>query len=745
MTPRPGFYTFTARPCHPYNFAAMSWLLQSSFEAALRHHQAGDLAQAASGYEAALRINPAFAPAQHYLGLVRYQTGKPEEGISLIRRALALQPDLTEAHYNLGNIYRELGRGDEAAASYRTVLRAEPGNPGALGNLALLLKELGRTGEAEPLLRRLVKAAPGYADGHAALGAVLLETDRPDEALQHLRRAVDLTPGHAEAHYNLGRALFASGQTRPAEESFRTALQLNPRDAEAADALAHTLTTQQRNAEAAAIYRQLAQQYPDDVARQRSLGGALHRAGQLTAAIEIYRQALARGPGDSGTLTNLGSALRDQGRIDEAIDAYRQALKIDPGSTLARSSLLFTLSFKEDADTAEVAAEHRRFDEQHARPLTTAARPHANPRDPERRLRVGYLSADFRNHPGGIFQLPVLEHHDSSQIESYCFSVGRVSDSFTERFRRAAHHWRDVGALTDEGLAEAIRADGIDILVESFGHMAGNRLLAVARKPAPIQIAFPIYPNTSGLTAIDYRLMDPWVAPPSAEALFSETLFRLPETHLCYEPMDRQAPPALDLPMAKNGFITFGCFNNLAKIGPRTVALWARLLKELPSSRLVLKWLGMSDEGDASIAAAFASQGIDKSRLTLLGWSADPYEPYRGIDLCLDPVRAGGGTTTCDSLWMGVPVLTLYDSKPLSRMGLSLLSNVGLNELITADDDAYVRRAMELATQPGRLTAIRQGLRERFMASPVMDGARYTRFVEQAYREMWRRWCRGKE
>ena len=723
----------------------MSRLLQSTFEAALRHHQAGDLAQAASGYEAALRIDRAFAPAQHYLGLVRYQTGRPDEGIGLIRRALALQPDLTEAHYNLGNIYRELGRRDEAVACYRTVLRAEPGNPGALGNLALLLKELGRPREAEPLLRRLVSAAPGYPDGHAALGAVLLETDRPGEALQHLRRVVELTPAQAEAHYNLGRALFANGQTQPAEESFRAALRLNPRDAEAADALAHTLTTQQRHAEAVTLYRELAQQQPDDIARQRSLGGALHRAGQLAAAIATYRLALARNPGDAGTFINLGAALRDQGRIDDAIEAYRQALTIDPDSVLARSSLLFTLSFKEDADPAEVAAEHRRFDERHARPLTTAARPHANARDPDRRLRVGYLSPDFRNHPAGIFQLPVLEHHDSTRIESYCFSLGRVSDSFTERFRRAAHHWRDVGALTDEGLAEAIRADGIDILVESSGHMAGNRLLAVARKPAPVQVCFPIYPNTSGLSALDYRLMDPWVAPPSADALFSESLFRLPETHLCYEPMDRQAPAAVALPMAGNGFITFGCFNNVAKIGPRTVALWARLLKELPSSRLVLKWLGMADGGDASIAAAFASHGIDRGRLTLLGWSADPYEPYRGIDLCLDPVLAGGGTTTCDSLWMGVPVITLYDSKPLSRMGLSLLSNAGLGELIAGDEDAYIRLAAELATQPGRLAAMREGLRERFMASPVMDGQRYTRFVEQAYREMWRQWCRGKE
>jgi predicted O-linked N-acetylglucosamine transferase (SPINDLY family) len=721
----------------------MSRLLQSTFEAALRHHQAGDLAQAASGYEAALRIDTAFAPAYHYLGLVRYQTGKPDEGISLIRRALAFQPDLTEAHYNLGNIYRELGRRDEAVASYRTVLSAEPDNPGALGNLALLLKELGRHREAEPLLRRLVRIAPDYAAGHTGLGAVLLETDRPIEALTHLRHAVALAPTDAEAHYNLGRAHLATGSTGEAEQSLRAALRINPHDADAYNDLGQTLLAQYRYTDAVGVYEELVRYSPDNGEYRKSLGNALHSAGRLGAAIATYRDALERRPADTQTRTILSNVLLEQGRVEEAVAAYREVLALDPHVALAHSNLLFALCFLEGADPQEVFAEHRRFDAIYGLPLTRAAPASRNNRDPERRLRIGYLSPDFRYHPGGHFLLPPVEHRDRDRFELYLYSTTRHADGFTERFQKATDHWRQVGALSDEGLERTIREDGIDILFECAGHMAGRRLLVCARRPAPIQISFPLYPNTTGLSAINYRIMDSHFAPPGSDAYHSETLIRLPDAHVCYEPSDREVEPSARPPSDTSGHVTFGCFNNVAKVGPRTIALWARLLRAVPGSRLVLKWLGLNDTEESWFVAAFRQHGIAPDQLVLSGRAPSPYTPYLDIDIALDPLHANGGTTTCDALWMGVPVISCPGPIPFSRVGLCHLTNAGLPELLAKDEDDYLAIAVGLASDRERLRRVRQGLKERFARSPLMDGPRYTCHLESEMRRVWKEWCQN--
>ena len=721
----------------------MSFDAGSVFEAALKAHQAGDTDRAAAGYRMTLQLKPDFAPAQHYLGLVLYQQGETEQAIALIRRALTLDPRLAGAHYNLGNIFRELRRPKEAQASYRAALRSEPRNPATLHNLGTLLYEVNILDEAETVLRQLLALEPRHAEGRAALGALLLRTSRAREALNEFHEARKLAPRNPQLVYNLGVALLECGDARQAEAAFRTAVQIDPSNAEAVNNLGNALLAQHRHRDAVAILEDLVDRHPAHAGYRGNLAIAYHGVGRLTDSEQAYRRALTIEPENATLHANLGTVLRDQGRMNEAIAVYRQALALDRTLWFAQSNLLFALSFKEDADLAEVLAEHRRFDEVHTRLLTRAALPHANMRDPEKRLRVGYLSSDFRRHPCGFFLLPVLENHDASQIESFCYSTGKSSDAFTERFRSAANHWREVSALTDQALAETIRHDSIDILVECSGHMANHRLLAVARKPAPVQVSFPMYPNTTGMEAVDYRFADPYVAPASADDLYTETLIRLPETHLCYEPSDRLIEPAATMPMKRNGYVTFGCFNNISKLGPRTVALWSRLLRAIPSARLTLKWLGLNNAGDNPVVAGFAAHGIGPDRLQLSGWVDNHYEPYRDIDICLDPVRAAGGTTTCDALWMGVPVIALYDEKPLSRLGLGLLSNMGLEELVASDEEGYERIAMSLALDPQKLAALRSGLRERFMASPLMDGPRYTRFVEEAYRRIWRSWCRN--
>lgn len=719
----------------------MTLALNALFAGALNAHQAGDLPKAKAGYEAALQIDRNFAPALHYLGLVSYQRQDSERAIALIQRALKIEPSMTEARYNLGNIFRELGRSSEAEGCYRSVLGNEPDNIPALHNLMMLRKDGGDLTEAEALARRLVSIEPGYADGHAALGAILLETDRPGEATRHLQQAAVLEPRSFEHLYNFGRSLFAIGELKQAEQLFHQALSIKPADADAQSTLGRLLATQYRHAEAIAVFQDLIRRFPDNTDYPRSLGRSLVATNRFSEATEILQRSLVRDPRCAVTLTSLGDVLFKRGHVNEAIARFRQALDSDPQNTAARSGLLFALCFQEDADPAEVYEEHCRFDAIHARHLGQNAAPFPNDRDPRRRLRIGYLSPDFRYHPGGHFLMPPIANHDRDQFEVFSYSTTRQRDELTESFRGHSDHWREGAALSDGGLAALVREDRIDILVECTGHLAGNRLLVFARKPAPVQVSFPIYPNTTGLSAIQYRIVDPYFAPPSVDGFHSEILLRLPDTHACYEPIDRTLQPG-EAPCVRTGIVTFGSFNNVAKLGGRTIRLWADLLKKVPRSRLVLKWL-RSDGSDQWIAGRFAEHGIGADRLQIIGRTPSPYRPYLDIDICLDPLYVNGGTTTCDALWMGVPVITQPGPTPFSRVGLCHLTNVGLPELIAVDDKAYIRIATELATNPQRLTELRRGLRDRFARSPLMDGARYTRNLETALRQAWTEWCQS--
>ncbi|TAL12433.1 MAG: hypothetical protein EPO00_01785, partial [Chloroflexota bacterium] len=305
--------------------------------------------------------------------------------------------------------------------------------------------------------------------------------------------------------------------------------------------------------------------------------------------------------------------------------------------------------------------------------------------------------------------------------------------------------WTVLVDLDEEETARRIRSDGIDILVECTGHMAGNRMLVLARKPAPVQVSFPLYPNTTGLDAVDYRIMDPYFGPPGAEALHSEILVRLPDAHVCYTPgRDSPEPPARP-PFLETGRFTLGCFNNYAKVRDPVVQLWARILKALPESRLVLKWSGLGEEQPEWVYERFAKAGAPVERIETLGFQKNQYDAYLGIDVTLDPFPANGGTTSCDSLWMGVPVVTLTGATPFSRVGLCHLSNLGLEELVARSPEEYEAIVVGLARDPGRLERLRLGLRQRMAASPLTDGRRYTLNLEAAYRTMWRRWCRGEQ
>jgi len=549
------------------------------------------------------------------------------------------------------------------------------------------------------------------AEIHNNLGNALRDTKQLDEAIVEFQRAVELKPESADIHRNLGTALYDKGRFDEAIAAHRQAIHLKPDYAEA----------------------------------YSNLGIALTDAGQLDEAMAAYWQAIRFKPGFAEAYSNLGNALRGIGQLDEAIAAYREAIRLKPGLAGAHSNLVFTLHYHPGYGGKMIQEELGRWSQQHAEPLKKFIQPHVNNRDAERRLRLGYVSPDFGEHPVGRFLLPLLEQHDHRQFEVFCYSDVARPDAMTERFRSRADHWRDIVNLNDEQAAARIGEDGIDVLIDLAGHTAGNRLLVFARRPAPVQVSYLGYPGSTGLSTIDYRLTDRFADPPDlADSFDTEALYRLPQTNWCLAAQE-DSPPVAAPPATRRDHVTFGSFNNFGKITEAMLQVWGRILHEVSGSRLLLKTAAF---GAASVRERvgrnFAAQGIDASRLNLRGPEPDHASHlalYGEMDIALDTFPYHGTTTTCDALWMGVAVITLAGQTPASRVGVSLLSNIGLPELVATTPDQYVQIAVDLAQDTGRLDALRRGMRARMLASPLMDAPRFARNVEAAYRQMWRNWC----
>ncbi|MBV9408005.1 MAG: tetratricopeptide repeat protein, partial [Candidatus Eremiobacteraeota bacterium] len=476
-----------------------------------------------------------------------------------------------------------------------------------------------------------------------------------------------------------------------------------------------------------------------------NVANTLMEVGRLDAALASYDKAIALAPEFIPAHYNRGVALRGQSRFAEAAVSFERALALKPDYAEVRSNLLVLLNYDPTIDDAGLLAAHRDYDRHVTGPLAAAARPHVNDRAPDRPLRVGYVSGDFARHPGGYFIAAVLAAHDRGAVEAYCYSGRAIEDDLTAQIRGHAAAWRSTIGVRDDDLAAQIRDDKIDILVDLSGHTAGNRLPVFGRKPAPVQVAWLGYFNTTGVAAIDYVLMDAATVPPGAEQWFSERVVRLPDGRFCYAPPDF-APPVAPLPAASRGQVAFGSFNNLSKVTPEVIALWSGVLGAVPGSRLVLKWKSLADAAEcARLRQAFAAHGIDPGRLDLRGRSphAEMLAEYGDVDIALDPFPFCGGLTSCEALWMGVPIFTLPGSRAVSRQTLGFLAQIGLAELSAETPERYVEIAAGLAGDLDRLATLRGGLRDRMASSPLCDGARFARGLEAAYRAMWRDWCQG--
>ena len=715
--------------------------IDNLFRRALRHHQDGQLAQAQTLYRQILSLQSEHVGAIHYLGVIACQSGNLESAIKLIRQAIALRPDYAEAHNSLGNALKDRGQLDQAIAAYRQASMLNPDLPESHSNLGDALKDNGQLDEAITAYRQAIVLRPNDPEIYSSLGYSLKVNGQLEKAIAAYRRAVALNPNLPGAHNNLGNLLKDKGQLDEAIGAYQQALALNPKLPEAFNNLGIVLKKKGQLDQAIAAYRQaivLRPNYPEALS---NLGKALREKIELDEAIAAGRQAVALNPNLPGAHINLGNALKDTGLLDEAIAAYRHAISIDPRQPSLGSNLAYILHFHPDYDGRAIAEEQARWNRQYAAPFRWLIQPHENDRDPDRRLRIGYVSPDFRAHPVGRFLLPLLAHHDKQQVEVFVYSGLLAADELTGRLRSHVDVWRDIVGLSDERAVELIRQDRIDILVDLTMHTANNRLLVFARKPAPVQITYLAYCSSTGLETIDYRLSDPYMDPPGMdESIYSERTIRLPDTYWCYEPIISNSD-VTPLPALERGFVIFGSLNNFCKVSEPALAAWIQLLRNVPSSKLLLHACEGSHR--RRVCDRLQREGIDPVRLRFAGFmpTQQYFELYHEIDIGLDTFPYGGGTTTCDALWMGVPVVSLAGRTAVGRGGVSILSNIGLTELVAASPDTYVRLASDLAGDLPRLRDLRSTLRERMEQSPLMDGARFATNVEAAYREMWHTWC----
>jgi protein O-GlcNAc transferase len=582
---------------------------------------------------------------------------------------------------------------------------------------------------------------------HLARGAALRAEGRPEEAIAAFQAAIELNPELAEAHHQLGNVLKGLRRYPEAAASLRIAARLAPADAVIWLNLGVASLELHRLDEAVTCFRRAIRLEPARPEAHNILGHALLTQGRCTPARRCLEEALRLRPGYPAAHDNLGRVLKAQGRAAEAIAQHRAALAGSPRPE-THSNLLYSLNFPAGLSRQEIADEHRRWAALHAAPLAALAPPAAPEPGASRRLRLGYVSPDFVHHAVSYFFEPVLASRDAAGFEVFCYSDAPVADEVTQRLRSQADQWRDIAGLSDERVAALIRADRIDILVDLAGHTARNRLLVFARRPAPVQATWLGYPNTTGLPEIDFRVTEAVSDPLGlTEAWHTEELVRLDGPFSCYAP-PAESPPVGPLPALAAGHVTFGCFNNLAKLTPPTVALWAEVLREMPQARLMLKSRGLADlETAAGLRDEFAGQGVDPARLELSGAElsvARHLGLYHQVDVALDTFPYNGTTTTCEALWMGVPVVTLAGDAHVSRVGASLLTHLNLPEGIANTPGEYVDRCRSLAGDLPLLAALRAGLRDRMRASPLCDGPGFTRKLEDAFRTMWRKKIDGR-
>src|SRR5215813_6160212 len=637
-----------------------------------------------------------------------HQAGRLDQAERLYRRVLNAKRNHVEAHYQLAVLRARQGRLEEALELIGGALRFKPDHLPSLSAQALLLSQRGRFEDALAALERALALEPNLVELLNNRGNILRELGRPDDALASYGHALALQPDYPEALNNRGSLLVRLG--RPAEglASFDLALMARPDDLEVLCNRGNALSALKRSEEALASFDRALKLHPNDVDVLASRAFVLQQLGRHTAAIEVCDKALALAP--------------------ERADV--------------RSCRIFLLDFIPELGFAEHQEARRQWFEAHGKPLASTISPHPNAPDPERRLVLGYVSADFKEHSASRTFGPQLEHHDHRQFEVICYSGVTSEDARTREFQSYADKWVSAHALSDDALAAQIRADRVDILVDLSGHTDGHRLHAFARKPAPVQVTAWGHATGTGLRTIDYLFSDPVSVAAAARPLFAETIYDLP-CQITFEAAP-YAPEPTDLPAQGRGAVTFGCLNRFGKVTAEVLEVWARVLDAVPGARLLLKDTALDDPALQAFARdTLAAQGIGPERITLRGGTPriEHLATFGEVDIALDPFPQNGGASTWEALWQGVPVVAKLGITAPGRLSGAILSAVGLTDWIVTTDDGYARLAIAKAADLAALATLRRGLRAMVEASAAGNPVRYTRAVEDAYRTIWRRWC----
>jgi predicted O-linked N-acetylglucosamine transferase (SPINDLY family) len=683
--------------------------VSATFAQALALHQSGSAGDAQILYKEILRIVPNHFDALHLLGVSECQIGKLDAAERLLRQALVINPRSAAAYSNLGNVLSQAKRLDEALTSFERAIELKVDFAEALFNRGNTLRELERFDEAVASYDRAIALRPDYAEALGNRGNALRALQRPTEALESCDKAIALKPNFAEAWNNRANAL---------------------RELDRLD-------------EALASYDRAIAVKPDFSAAYRNRGIVLHKLRRLDEALASYDRAAAIEPSFPDAFR--GNVLFYLGRVDEAIASYDRALAIQPDHPDAMSHKIFALDFCETAGFAEHQAVRASWWQQIGAKIAPSQLRHDNDREPTRRIVLGYVSSDFKQHSAAFAFGPVLRNHDKERFQLICYSCSPTADAFTAEFQRTADTWRNASHWSDDRLAEQIRADRVDILIDLSGHSGGNRLLAFARKPAPVQVTAWGHATGTGLRTMDYLFSDPITTPTDVRHLFAEEIYDLPSPIIVDPPPSelRSAEP----PVLSNGYLTYGCFNRVGKISDTAVGVWARILQANTDARLVIKDWAIDDQSvRRRLTDKFVGHGISADRVDLLGFSprVEHLAAYARVDVCLDPFPQNGGICTWEALHMGVPVVAKLGNSVPSRASAAILSAIGMGDWVASSNDEYVDIALKHAALPHDLRTIRRDLPAKIASSAAGNPALYVRAVEKAYRTMWERYCAGQ-
>lgn len=725
-------------------------LLRPSFRAAHTnlgevYRAMGRLVEAIATFRQALELAPEDALTWYNLGNALREQGSFPTAADACRRAIQLNPNLAEAYNGLGLVLSDQDKLQESLGAYHQALQLRPDYAPAHLNRGEVLARLGEKAAAISAFREAITLKPDYAPAYNNLGILLSEAGQPDDAITACRQAIHFKPDFAEAYNSLGLALAGVGQLDEAVQAYETALQFKPRYAEAQNNLGLAFQNRRQLDKAIAAYQSALRLHPTYAEALSNLSDAFKWCGQLDKAVEACEAALRLKPQLSEAHTNLGNLLKDRGEIDAALMSYRRAIESKPQDSAAYSNLVYTLEFQPgESPTVEAHRERENWNRLFGRAGSrfAAASPHSDAS--QSRLRIGYVSPYFRQHVIGANLRPLFQHHDRDGFELFCYSGVTLPDAITSDLRQQADHWTSTLGISDEALAEIIHRDRIDVLVDLTQHLAGNRLPLFAHQPAPVQVSFAGYPESTGLDAIPYRISDRWLEPdgklePDGTRIKvrGHEQIHLLDSFWCYGPCGLELA-VNGLPYHQSGVITFGSLNNFCKVNEPLLMLWARVLKAVRHSRLII----LSHEGShrQKTLQFLEQEGIDSQRVEFVAPCPreDYLKVYHRIDIVLDTFPYNGHTTSLDALWMEVPVVSLCGERPVSRAGLSQLSNLGLPELVAHTEEEYVDIATRLASDIPHLSDLRGDLRQRMEKSVLMDAPHFARQIEACYRAMCR-------